>query len=143
MQTAIDSLEIHGVPDYVSCWSAAGIRGFLPAVLERWQRNGGAPPARFALVICPLVEVLARGGLPDRVIERTTPRLRFHHFTGCHKPFVVLLHDSGEDDEAWCREVQQELAWSESYRAEFGAGVLRLQFVEAVEECEGNLGTGR
>jgi hypothetical protein len=135
MQTASDTLEVHGVPNYVACWSAAGIRGFLHAVIERWERSSGTPPSRFALVICPLVEVLTRGGLPDRVIERTSPRLRFHHFTGCHKPFVVLFHDGG-DAEAWCREVQQGLAWSESYQAELGAGVLRLQFVDAVEEPE-------
>lgn len=135
MQSTIESLEIHGVPEYVACWSAAGIRGFLAAILERWQRSGATPPARFALVICPLVEVLARGGLPDHVIERTTPRLRFHHFTGCHKPFVVLIHDGG-DAEAWCHEVQEELAWSESYSAEFREGMLRLQFIDAIEEPE-------
>jgi hypothetical protein len=133
MLTASDSLEVHGVPPYVASWSAAQIKGFIPAVLARWRRNGGALPLRFAMVICSLVEVNARGGLPARVRELTSPRLRFHHFTGCHKPFIVLFHD-GSDIETWRREVQEELAWSESYEVEVGEGVLRLQFLAAVEE---------
>jgi len=134
MNTANESFEIHGIPDYVASWSAARINGFIPAVLERWRRSGGELPARFALVICPLVEVLARGGyLPDRVIELTSPRLRFQHFTGCSKPFIVLIHDGG-DTETWRSEIQAQLAWSESYQAELGGGVLRLRFLAAVEE---------
>ena len=65
---------------------------------------------------------MPRGGLPDRVRELTNPRLRFLHFTGCNKPYVVLLY-SGEDAEAWRAEVQQLLAWSEGYHAELTAGM--------------------
>ena len=142
MSMASDPLEIHGVPAYVASWSAARIRGFVPAVLERWRRSSGDLPARFAMVICPLVEVSARGGLPARVRELTTARLRFQHFTGCHKPYVVLFQ-SGGDIEQWRREIQQQLAWSEGYQAETGNGVLRLRFMEATEELEdGEDGTG-
>jgi hypothetical protein len=134
MKTAYESFEIHGMPDYVNSWSAARIKGFIPAVLERWRRSSGELPARFALVICPLVEVHARSGyLPERVVELTDPRLRFQHFTGCHKPFVVLIHDVG-DTEAWRSQLQEQLAWSESYQAEVRDGVLRMQFLAAVEE---------
>jgi len=133
MNTASGSLEIHGIPDYVASWSAARISGFVPAVLERWRRSGGELPASFTMVICPLVEINSRGGLPDRVRELTSPRQRFHHFTGCHKPYAVLLQ-AGDDNETWRREIQEELAWSEGYQAEFGEGVLTLSFVDAVEE---------
>jgi hypothetical protein len=130
------SLEIHGVPANVASWSAAAIRGFLPAVLERWRRNNGELPEQFAVVICPQIEINALGGLPRRVRELTNPRLRFQHFTGCHKPYVILFH-AGGDAEDWRREVQNLLSWSEGYQAESGDGVLRLRFIDAVEERDG------
>ena len=66
MQASTEQLEIEGVPPYVASWSAAAIPGFVPAVLDRWQRNYGKLPARFIMVLCPKVEVNAIGGLPDR-----------------------------------------------------------------------------
>ena len=95
-----EQLEIEGLPPYVESWSAARIPGFIPAVLDRWRHNSGELPTRFVMVVCPQVEIDARGGLPDRVRELTNPRLRFLHFTGCHKPYVVLLY-AGDDAEAW------------------------------------------
>lgn len=128
-------LEIEGVPPYVESWSAARIPGFIPAVLNRWRHNSGALPGRFVIVICPHVEIDARGGLPDRVRELSNPRQRFMHFTGCHKPYVVLFF-SGDDAEAWRAEVQQLLAWSEGYQAELMPGMTRLKFIEAIEEFD-------
>jgi len=133
MNTATDLLEIHGVPANIASWSAAGIPGFVSAVLDRWRRNSGKLPNRFAMVLCPRTEIDEMGGLPDRVIELTSPRLRFQHFTGCHRPYVILFH-TAEDAEGWRREIQDLLSWSESYLAESGNGVVRLQFVDAVEE---------
>ena len=133
MHNTAAALEIHGLPPHVASWSAARLDGLVPAVLERWRRSAATLPSRFVLVICPLVEVLARGGLPERVIELTDPRLRFQHFTGCHRPYVILIH-AGADTGSWITAVQQQLAWSESYRAEFLDGALRLQFLNAVEE---------
>jgi len=135
MKTGPGELEIEGVPPYVASWSAAGIPGFVPAVLERWRRNHGELPARFTLVMCPKVEINAVGGLPAGVVQRTNPRLRMQHFTGCHKPYLVLFH-AGEDAEAWRSEVQGLLSWSEGYAVESGNGVTRLRFVEAVEEID-------
>ena len=133
MKTRPDQLEIQGVPPYVASWSAASIPGFVPAVLDRWRRNHGELPARFTMVMCPKVEVNAVGGLPAGVVQRTNPRLRMQHFTGCHKPYVVLFH-AGEDAEQWRSEVQQLLSWSEGYAAESVDGLTTLQFIEAVEE---------
>ncbi len=133
MKTATDRLEIDGVPANIASWSAAGIPGFVLAVLDRWRRNSGRVPDRFAMVLCPQIEIHAMGGLPTRVRELTDPRLRFQHFTGCHRPYVILFH-AAEDAEGWREAVQGQLAWSESYQAEFADGVLRLRFVDAVEE---------
>lgn len=133
MNAITEQLEVEGIPPYVKSWSAATIPGFIPAVLRRWQYNQGELPARFVMVLCPKVEIDARGGLPSRVRELTNPRLRFLHFTGCHKPYVVLLY-TGEETEAWRAEVQRWLSWSESYQANLAAGVTRLQFIDALEE---------
>ena len=134
MNTRPEALQIQGVPPYVASWSAASIPGFVPAVLERWRRNQGELPDRFIIVMCPKVEVNAVGGLPAGVVRCTNPRLRMQHFTGCHKPYLVLFH-VGEDAEAWRSEVQGQLSWSEAYAAESVNGVTTLRFVEAVEEC--------
>ena len=133
MGSVAEQLEIRDIPPYVESWSAARIPGFIPAVFNRWRRNCGVLPTRFVMVVCPQVEINIMGGLPNRVRELTNPRLRFLHFTGCHKPYVVLLY-AGDDAEEWCAAVQQLLSWSESYHAELTAGMTRLKFIEAVEE---------
>jgi hypothetical protein len=135
METSSEQLEIQGVPAYVASWSAASIPGFVPAVLDRWQRNYGKLPGRFIMVMCPKVEVNAVGGLPAGVIQRTNPRLRLQHFTGCHKPYLVLFY-AGDDAEEWRRAVQGLLSWSEAYVAESRDGMMQLRFVEAVEELD-------
>ena len=135
MEPVAKQLEIEGVPPYVQSWSAASIKGFIPAVLERWWHNRGGLPARFVLVVCSQVEIDAMGGLPGRVRELTSPRLRILQFTGCHKPYVVLFY-TGPDAEARRAEVQRLLAWSESYRADLTPGMTRLQFIEAIEELD-------
>lgn len=135
MEPVTEQLEIEGIPPYVASWSAASIPGFIPAVLNRWQYNCGELPDRFVMVVCPQVEINAKGGLPDRVRELSNPRLRFLHFTGCHKPYVVLLY-TGDDAEEWRTEVQRLLSWSEGYQANLMAGITRLKFIEAVEETD-------
>ena len=134
MEPITERLEIEGIPPYVQSWSAAALPGLIPAVLDRWRHSCGELPNRFVMVICPQVEINARGGLPNRVRELTNPRLRFLHFTGCHKPYVVLLY-AGGDAEEWRAEVQPLLSWSEGYQAELVTGVTRLNFIEAIEEC--------
>ena len=136
--TGPKSMEIQGIPPYVASWSAAGIPGFVPAVLDRWRRNYGDLPRRFVMVLCPQVEINAIGGLPGRVRELTSPRLRMQHFTGCHKPYVVLIH-AGEDAEGWRDEVQGMLSWSEGYQVEVTEEMTRLQFIDAIEERDDGL----
>lgn len=135
MEPITERLEIEGIPPYIESWSAATLPGFIPSALNRWQYNYGALPARFVLVVCPQVEIDAMGGLPNRVRELTNPRLRLTHFTGCHKPYVVLLY-AGDDAEEWRVEIQRLLSWSEGYQAKLVAGIARLKFIEATEERE-------
>ena len=133
METVMQQLEITGLPSNVGSWSAVSIPGFLFAVLKRLQRHLGRLPARFVLVACPQVEVNAVGGLPSRVRELTNPCQRLQHFTGCHKPYLVIFL-VGEDAEARREEIQKWLSWSEGYQVEFTDGTPRLRFIEAIEE---------
>jgi hypothetical protein len=57
------------------------------------------------------------------------------HFTGCHKPYLVIFLE-GEDADARRDEIQQWLAWSEGYQVDCTDGLTRLRFIEAVEECD-------
>lgn len=133
MEAIPEHLEITGLPPYVGSWSAVGLPGFVIKVLNRWQRNFGRLPARFTLVACPQVEINAVGGLPNRVRELTDSRVRILHFTGCHKPYLIILL-FGEDAEVRRAEIQQLLSWSEGYDVEFIDGTARLRFIEATEE---------
>ena len=128
-----EQLEITGLPPHVGSWSAVSLPGFIIKVLDRWQRDFGRLPSHFALVVCPQVEVNAIGGLPSRVRELTDSRVRILHFTGCHKPYLIILL-LGDDAEVRRAEIQKQLAWSEGYQVNFQEGLARLRFVEAVEE---------
>ena len=133
MASAPQNMEIIDQPPYIGSWSAVGLPGFIIKVLNRWQRNFGELPEQFTLVACPLVEINAIGGLPSRVRELTDSRVRILHFTGCHKPYLIILL-LGDDAEARRAEIQKRLAWSEGYQVDFQDGMARLRFVEAVEE---------
>ena len=133
MPGIMEQPKINGLPPNVECWSAVNIPGFVTGVLHRWQREQGNLPARFMLVACPKVEINANGGLPSRVRELTNPRQRLQHFTGCHKPYLVILLQ-GEDADSRRDEIQRWLSWSEGYQVEYLDGLPRLRFIEAVEE---------
>jgi hypothetical protein len=133
MGSVMNKLEITGLPPNVGSWSAIGIPGFVSGVLNRWQRDQGRLPARFVLVACPKVEINANGGLPSRVRELTNPRQRLQHFTGCHKPYLVIFLE-GEDADARRDEIQKWLSWSEGYEVQYTDWSPRLRFIEAIEE---------
>ena len=135
MQATPSQLAIQGIPPYVKSWSVAVIPRFIPGVLDRWRRNHGELPRRFVMVLCPQVEINAIGGLPPRVRELTNPKYRMRHFTGCHKPYAVLIH-AGENAEGWREEVQNMLSWSEGYEVEITEDMTRLAFIDAVEELD-------
>ncbi len=128
-----ENLEITGVPPYVESWTVAKIPGFVIAVLERWQRSHGELPRKFFVIMCPQVEINAMGGLPARVYELTDPRLRCRHFTGCHKPYFVVIF-SGQDADQRRAEVQSLLSWSEGYEVEITEEAVKLRFSSATED---------
>jgi hypothetical protein len=135
MTSTSSQLEITGLPPYIGCWSAVGLPGFAFAIFNRWQRNYGTLPSRFVMVACPQVEINALGGLPSRVIELTDSRVRLQHFTGCHRPYLVILL-LGEDAERRREEIQTLLPWSEGYEVNLMNGTTRLEFIEAVEDID-------
>ena len=128
-----ENLEITGVPPYVESWTVAKIPGFVITVLKRWQRSHGELPHRFFVIMCPQVEINAMGGLPTRVYELTDPRLRCGHFTGCHKPYFVVIF-TGEDADERRAEVQRLLSWSEGYEVEITEQAIKLRFSGATED---------
>ncbi len=139
MESVRKKPEIIGLPPNVGSWSAVGIPGFVSGALNRWERDQGRVPSRFLLVACPKVEINANGGLPSRVRELTNPRQRLQHFTGCHKPYLVIFLE-GEDADTRRDEIQKWLSWSEGYEVHYTDGAPRLRFIEAIEERDGIAG---
>jgi len=135
MTSTSSQLVITGLPPYIGCWSAVGLPGFAFAIFNRWQRNYGTLPSRFVMVACPQVEINALGGLPPRVIELTDSRVRLQHFTGCHRPYLVILL-LGEDAEQRREEIQKFLPWSEGYDVNLMNGTTQLEFIEAIEDID-------
>ena len=135
MVTMTEQLEIVELPPYIRSWSVASVPGFVPAVLNRYQRNHGDLPSQFVLVACPQVEINEMGGLPSRVRELTDSRIRIQHFTSCNKLYLVILL-LGEDAEVRREEIQQSLSWSEGYGVESDNSMTRLRFIEAIEEID-------
>jgi hypothetical protein len=133
MERLPGQLEVSGMPRHVESWSVARIPGFVVAVLRRWQRNYGELPQRFVMVMCPQVEINALGGLPDRVSALTDPKLTCRHFTGCHKPYFVVIF-TGENAAQRRAEIQELLPWSEGYEVEITEDAIHLCFAEATEE---------
>jgi hypothetical protein len=135
LSTDARGLEVVGLPPHVAAWSVARIPGFVASALERWEREHGTLPGQFSLALCPQAEVNALGGLPEGLHALTDPRLRCRHFTGCHRPYLVILF-TGEQAEARRSAAQALLPWSEGYRVSVGPGRVRLEFAEASEALD-------
>jgi hypothetical protein len=130
-----ERVTIEGLPDHVEAWSAAAIPGLVPAVLRRWRREYGPLPEPLFITLCPQVEINAGGGLPAVAVELSDARLRCLQFTGCHKPYFVMLFTGTDAAEDQLR-AGQALAWSESYRVHRHAQRLGLEFRDATEALD-------
>jgi hypothetical protein len=130
-----EHLEVEGLPPHVAAWSVARIPGFVGAVLKRWQMNHGELPSEFHVLMCPQVELNARGGLPPGVFALTHPKLHCRHFTGCMKPYFVAIF-IGEDAGERSEKVLQILSWSEGYHVRICDEAIRLSFTGANEDVE-------
>lgn len=133
MERVPDTLDINGLPPHVASWCVAKVPGFVPAILQRWLRAHPDLPERFQLVMCPVAEINAYGGIPARVHELTDPRLTCRHFTGCSRPYYALLF-TGADADARRAEIQRLLPWSEAYAVSVGADRVCLDLLDATEE---------
>lgn len=144
MSGSARQVEVVGLPAHVAAWSVARIPGFVSAVIDRWEREHGALPSVFSVTLCPQAELNAMGGLPEGLHALTDPRLRCRHFTGCHRPYLVVLF-TGPDAEERRAAAQALLPWSEGYRATLGDDRLTLEFAGASEglEVEPSPGPGR
>ena len=142
MRPIPDRVEIEGAPRYIEAWSAAAIKGFVPGVLRRWQREYGPLPQPLFITLCPQVEINAAGGLPEVAVELSDARLRCRQFTGCHKPYFVMFF-TGDDAAAHQAQAGAALAWSESYRLDIGPDRLRLEFQDATEALDDEDGPER
>lgn len=125
-------VEVKGLPAHVAAWSVSHIPGFVLAVLQRWEREYARLPDAFSILMCPQTELNAMGGLPEGVHALTDPRLRCAHFTGCHRPYLVVLF-TGEDAEPRRAEAQTLLPWSEGYRVRVVGDRAELEFADARE----------
>lgn len=128
-------LRVHGLPPYVESWAVAKVPGFVLAILNRWRRAHPDLAKEFFLIMCPVAEVNALGGLPAQVHELIDPRLSCRHFTGCSRPYYAMIL-SGPSAAARRLALQAQLPWSESYRVRLGPTEVELSFVDASEALE-------
>lgn len=117
-------------------WSVTAVDKFVVSSLQRAQREGGALPRQFRMSMCPWGERNAMGeawGMAQAVID---PRFRIVHFTGCSRPYLVVLfvgEDAARDQDV----MKRYMPWSEHYEVELaGKGTIALRFVGCTEEPE-------
>jgi hypothetical protein len=128
----IERLEVIGSPPP---WSVTGVDRFVVAVIQRAEREGGALPARFHMSMCPWGERNAVHGGAMEWHDVMDPRYRLVHFTGCGRPYLVVLL-VGEGAEQRQRKAAQYLPWSEHFQVEIGDERIRLRFLSESEQPE-------
>lgn len=140
MELVLNKTDVHGIPVYVESWAAALVPNLVSTALGRWEREYEKLPESFYMLICPQVEINARGGLPADIHEYIDPKLTCRQFTGCLKPYFIALfmHQSAEDR---CLKTQQLLAWSEAYKVKIKDGDVILNFVACTEELDDEIDT--
>ena len=125
--------EIRGSPPP---WSVTAVDKFVVSSLQRAQREGGALPQQFHLSMCPWGERNALGEARGRIQAVIDPRFRIVHFTGCSRPYLVVLlvgADAPRDQEVMIK----CMPWSEHYAVQLDAtGTITLHFIGCTEEPE-------
>jgi hypothetical protein len=125
-------------------WTVTTVDKFIVGALNRVAALGGELPPRFQLSLCPWGERNALGGTPAPVQEIMDPRLRLVHFTGCGRPYLVLVL-TGEDAPARQRIAMRHLPWSEHFAVGHDRGQAALTYLDATEDLwdEDASGPGR
>ena len=135
MELLLNKTNVHGIPVYVESWAAALVSNLVSTALMRWEREYEKLPESFYMLICPQVEINARGGLPADIHEYIDAKLTCRQFTGCHKPYFIALFVDKSAEES-CLKTQQLLAWSEAYKVNIKEGDVILHFVGCTEELD-------
>ncbi len=128
----VASYKVNGAPPP---WSVTGVDKFVVGVIERAEREGGALPDSFFLSLCPWGERNVVDSGADELRDVMDPRFRLVHFTGCGRPYLVVVL-TGEDAAKRQQIAMKYLPWSEHYRVCISGSVIELEFVAEVEEPE-------
>jgi hypothetical protein len=128
--TRIEAFEVQGD---TPAWTVTHVSKFVVGALGRAEREGGPLPERFHLTLCPFGERNAAGGIPGPVHATLDPRFRLVHFTGCGRPYLVVLY-IGADAAARQADAIAHLPWSEHYAVEAREGTAHLEFLAATEQ---------
>jgi hypothetical protein len=130
MNNPIERCRIEGT---VPPWSVTSVHNFVVGALNRAQRDAWALPGQFRLSICPWGERNILGGTPTQVQEVINPRLRLVHFTGCGRPYLLILF-VGEDAAAHQQIAMQYLPWSEHFSVTCHDNEAALDYHGSTEE---------
>lgn len=132
MSILIDQYQIKGTPPP---WSVTSVNNFVIGILNRALREKGDPPEQFWLSVCPWGERNALGGTPIQLQEVMDPRFRLVHFTGCGRPYLVILF-IGEDAESRQQAAMPHLPWSEHFLVTCRDGLATLKYLSYTENVE-------
>lgn len=117
-------------------WSVTAVDKFVVSSLQRAQREGGALPQQFHMSMCPWGERNAMGEAWSTAQTVIDPRFRIVHFTGCSRPYLVVLF-VGEDAPQHQQVIMRYTPWSEHYEVELDVnGTILLRYLGCTEEPE-------
>jgi len=116
-------------------WSVTKVDKFLPGVFARAEHEGAALPEAFHISMCPWGEHNTVRGSAEHWHDVMDPRFRLVHFTGCGRPYLVVMF-IGEEARRRQTVAARHLPWSEHYRVELDAQTARLHFLGESEEPE-------
>jgi hypothetical protein len=114
-------------------WTVTSVSKFVVGALARVEGATGPLPARFFLSVCPWGERNAMGGTPPQVLEVVDPRMRLVHFTGCGRPYLIVLFTGANAAERQQRAIET-LPWSEHFEVANEQGAAALTLIACTED---------
>jgi len=130
MSISVERYMVEGTPPP---WSVTKVNNFVVGALARMRHEGGDLPEHFLLSFCPWGERNAIGGTPEQLREVMDPRFRLVHFTGCSRPYWVILF-IGEAAAARQQLAMRHLPWSEHFTVVCRDSGAILEYLGCTEE---------